>query len=698
MTMLDTTTIAARVLDALSAAGVVSSSQITAARESAGSDAEVGRALLAQGLMTPEQLSTVLEEELGTPRVDLSSYAPDDDALARVPAQVAKNHRVLPLFEIEGMLTVGIGDPTDVFELDAVANELSVEIEMVLADAPAVSSAIEQYYPGDDSVAPVESAEATTPEPGAEVEAPAETPPAPAWGVVSSAGIWPEAEIIASAPFDSATELAVESADALVQEPATAETSAEEDSGLYFDGVPVIADAEDLEISAADFFDVAQDTPIVVDAPEAISDDAEYEEAAWQEPTLVGRGVEDVVSDTSRTSVIDLDVLAVADERKLSVLIADILEHAVARGANRIHLLPYKSDFFLVFRVQGRLEKIASAPLSMQGPLIDGFKHYAKLGGVTADLPALGRLHADIGGKSLVLTVSSVPTVAGQRLVVSISASRPQPRNFAELGMGDAETRALQAMIERGRGILLVAAPVAGGRSGTYYALLEHAAKVGKTVYSVERSIEYEIPAVAQVLVNPGSPVGAASYFAAGMRQDTDMLAIDSMQTVEDVHLAIEAASMGRLVIATFAGADIVTAVRRMLDLGAEPVSLAGALTLGIGQRVARTNCPHCVTDEYNALAARIPGAEPEMATRRGEGCAECNQTGFSGATGIFEVLPFTDPVRAEIARDASTVELAAAAKAAGMRPMIASGLAKVREGLIGVDELDRVLRFSALG
>jgi type II secretory ATPase GspE/PulE/Tfp pilus assembly ATPase PilB-like protein len=389
-------------------------------------------------------------------------------------------------------------------------------------------------------------------------------------------------------------------------------------------------------------------------------------------------------------------VLAVADDRKLAILVAEILEGAVARGANRIHLFPYKNDFFLVFRIGGRLEKVSSAPLSLQAALIEGFKSYAKLGGVGPDAPALGRLHAEIGGKQLVLTVSSVPTVAGQRLVISIAPARPEPRDFLGLGMSEAEARALRAMAERGRGLLLVAAPVAGGRSSTYYALLSHAASAGKTVYSVERSIEHEIPSVAQVLVNPGSPVGAASYFAAGIRQDTDVLAIDSMQSVEDVHLAIEAAGMGKLVIATFAGADIVSAVRRMLDLGAEPVSLASALTLGVGQRVVRTTCPNCAQDEKNPLAEFIPGADKGLLTRKGAGCPNCGKSGFAGATGIFEVLPFTEPVRAHIARDASRAELETAARAAGMRPMIASGLEKVRDGAVSVDELDRVLRFRA--
>ncbi len=666
MTMSETTSIAGRVLDGLVSAGILSADQEASARDGAASDADAGRSLVSLGAINSAQIATVLEEGMGVPRVDLASYAPDDDALVRVPADIARAHHVLPLFEIEGMLTVAIGDPQDVFGLDSLGSELSLEVEMVLADAPAVTSSIAQYYGAP--AAEQEQLEVAEPLGAAEPVAESVTEPVAQVPEMSEI-VEPVAEFGA---------------------PAGQPGGQVPDEGVYFDGVPVVADADELEMSATDFFEVSEDVPVVVDAPEAVHEELESAEANTVQT------VEEVVSATPEsTSGIDLDVLAVADDRKVSVLVSDILDQAVARGANRIHLLPYKNDFFLVFRIQGRLEKIASAPLSMQGPLIEGFKNYAKLGAVPADLPALGRLHADIGGKGLVLTVSSVPTVAGQRLVVSIAPARPQPRDFLELGMTEAESKALQAMVERGRGILLVSAPVAGGRSSTYYALLQHAAQAGKTVYSVERSIEYEIPAVAQVLVNPGSPVGAASYFAAGMRQDTDMLAIDSIQSVEDVHLAIEAAGLGKLVIATFAGADIVTAVRRMLDLGAEPVSLASALTLGIGQRVVRTNCPSCTVEEESPLAAKIPGASAGMTARRGAGCAACANTGFAGATGIFEVLPFTESMRAEIARGATAEQLLAAARAAGMRPMIASGLAKVREGVISAEELDRVLRFS---
>lgn len=601
--MAEPASIASRVLEALVAAGSVTADQVESVRAGSFDDAMAGRSLLDRGLLTQEQLSGVLEDEMGFPRVDLESYAPDDEALAIMPGTVARTRAMLPLFEIEGTLTVAVGTPGDVFVLDSVGDELGVAMDAVLAARDEVDAAVVQYF-GEAN---------------------------------ASDGALP--------PLD-------------------------------------------LEISATDFFELGDDTPVVLEAPGAETTDV---------AASVAQTVEEVVEAKSPEGAptVDLDVLAVADERKVAVLVSDILEQAVQRGASRIHLLPYKTDFFLVFRIRGRLEKVASAPLSMQQPLIDGFKSYTRLGGVGSERPALGRVHAEIAGKPVVLTLSSVPTVAGQRLVVSITARKPQPQSLTEIGMSEAESRALYAMVERGRGLLLVAGPVGGGRSTTYYSLLQHAAQVGKTVYSVERSIEYEIPAVAQVLVTPGQPVSAANYFAAGMRQDTDVMAIDSLQSVEDIHLAIEAAGLGKLVIATFTGGGIVAAVNRLLALGTEPVSLASALTLGVGQRLVRTNCPNCSVEERAELADMIPGAEKGMTTRRGTGCTNCGNSGFAGSTAIYEVLPFTEPVRAVISRGASAEGVEAAAAAAGMRSMMASGLARVREGTLSPVELDRVLKFA---
>jgi type II secretory ATPase GspE/PulE/Tfp pilus assembly ATPase PilB-like protein len=260
--------------------------------------------------------------------------------------------------------------------------------------------------------------------------------------------------------------------------------------------------------------------------------------------------------------------------------------------------------------------------------------------------------------------------------------------------MSEAEVRALGAMVERGRGILLMCAPVAGGVSSTYYALLAHAASVGKTVYSVEEAVEYEIPAVAQVMMQPGGPSPAA-YMAAGLRQDTDVMAIDGLRGVDDVHLAVQAAGLGKLVIATFPAADIASGVRRLLDSGVEPHGLAAALTLGVGQRLVRTNCPNCSQPTDGRLAALIPGADEDIADVAGTGCPNCGKSGFRGMTAVFEILPFAESMRSTVAGGASADAIAKAAQAAGMRPLIASGLGKVKSGLVSAEELDRVLRFS---
>lgn len=612
--MIDPASIAGRVLDSLAAAGLLTVEQIASLDQTAQSrGVNIAEVLRESGFVRSGDVASVLEHEMGIPRVDLSSYAPEEAALRMVPASVAVARRILPLFEIEGMLTVAIGEPFDVFALDDLARELGVEVEPVLAEPDAIIAALEQYY------------------------GPAGAAPSAASAVAGEAP--PPAPVAEEAPA----------------------------------------------VTAADFFEEAPgpEAPAVPSVPEPAAAAAEAGVEA----------IERMAEAPAKETSIDLDVLAVADARKVAVLVTQIFELAVAQKATQIHLLPYKDDFFLVFRVAGALEKIASAPLSLQAALVDGFRAFVKGGGAAHGGPSLVRSTARIGEHDLALTLSSVPTIAGQRLVVSLEPRRREPKGLDVLGMSEAEVRALHAMVERGRGMLLVCAPVASGASSTYYALLAHAASAGKTVYSVEHSIEYEIPAVAQVMVDASSPVPASNYFAAGLRQDTDVVAIDGIRTVEDVHLAVEAAGMGKLVIATFPAADIASGVRRLLDLGAEPHSLAQALSLGVGQRLVRLNCPNCTQEvPSNALAA-LPGVTPDIVNKSGLGCPNCGKTGFRGAVGIFEVLPFTEPIRARVAAAASAAELAAAAAAAGMRSLAESGLARVRAGQVSADELARVLR-----
>src|SRR5450759_4671208 len=170
--MSEPATLTERVLDTLVTAGLLTIEQLTAVRQAAADGTPVGRILLDRGLVTPADVGTALEDELGVPRVDLSSYAPDDEALALVPGHVAKAHRMLPLFAIDQTLTVAVGDPMDVLSLDAVGAELGLEIAHVLSDAASLVGAIAQYYPEAETAAPAEDSVMGT-EGAAAPEAPA---------------------------------------------------------------------------------------------------------------------------------------------------------------------------------------------------------------------------------------------------------------------------------------------------------------------------------------------------------------------------------------------------------------------------------------------------------------------------------------------------------------------------------------------
>ncbi|MCL2503305.1 MAG: Flp pilus assembly complex ATPase component TadA [Coriobacteriia bacterium] len=676
-----------QVINSLVSSKYILPGQVEAIRVDSATDGEMGRRLLAEGVITEAQLALVLERDLGYPQIDLKSYAPDEDALRLIPADVANAYRLLPLFDIDGVLTVALGDLASVFAFEEIGAANGIELNAVIGERSAVEEALLEYYSrpgaadsgsGADSRPGASGSGAADSALEAASAAPADTSGANEFtmdGLVSQAGVAPDVASSESSVSEEVPDPDISEDTQWTPEPLSAP-----------DEVEAAAFGVEHASSSAEGFAVGEldSGPSVA----ADSDIADVSAALTVEQVMGSEIGEDSPS-------IDLDVLAVADERAVAILVTDILEAAVRRGASKIHLLPYKSDFFLVFRIRGRLEKIASAPLSMEKQLIKGFINFARLGDIPDSRPALGRVRTEIAGKDVVFSISAVPTIAGQRLVISAVTNPPRPKDLAALGMSDAEQKALHAMVERGRGLLLIAAPVGGGCSATYYALLQHAAQVGKTVYSVERSIDYEIPAAAQVQVSPGTPIPAAGYFSAGFEQDTDVLALDSIQAVDEANLAIKAAGMGKLVIVTFVSGDIVSGVRRLLDMGVEPVSLANSLTLGVGQRILRTNCTTCAEPTQSSIVSKIPGARMGIVPHEGKGCPACSGTGYSGATGIFEVLPFTEPVRTVIVGDESVNNIRIAATKAGMRSMVSSGLSKVEKGIISPNELNRVLRFA---
>lgn len=583
-----------RLCDAVVETGLVTPGRLAEAQVTASSSGRHLGAVLSQaGLLTSQQAALVLERDLGIPRVDLSSYAPEPSALSLVPAEYARANNVLPLFAIDGVLTVALGDPFDVFALGALASEAGIDLEPVLAASIDVRAAVSQYYGSESQPLTVETG-----------------------GVATDA---------------SASQVLVDDAGELEARPDV-------------DGAPPAAE-----------FDVS--------AP------------------------------------IDLDVLAVADTARAAQLAGNILEHAVAAGADAVHLVPYKDDFFLAYRVAGVLEQVASAPLALEGALVDAFRSLGHLP-AAATLPAakLGRTRLRIAEREIALTTSVLPTVSGQRMVLSLGRMGGVIPTFASLGMSAAEAKAVEVLLERGAGLLVLFAPAGHRLSDTYYAALSHAADAGRTVVSVERAIEHELPAVAQVLADPASPTGSAGILSAAIAQDTDILALDGLSTPEEMRLVIEAAVSGRLVVATVEAADIAHGVRHLFELGAEPHGLAAALTIAMAQRTVRTNCERCTVEADRARHGRPAWLPSDVTGRAGTGCSACESSGYGEQVALYETLAFTQALSALVATRPSASAIAAAAAAAGMRSLLDAGIDAVRSGSVSVTELAHALHLATSG
>lgn len=579
-----------RLCDAVVETGLVTPGRLAEAQVAASSSGRHLGAVLSQaGLLTSQQAALVLERDLGIPRVDLSSYAPEPAALALVPAEYAMTNNVLPLFEIDGVLTVALGDPFDVFALGALASEAGIDLEPVLAARGDVQAAVAHYYGGG-------SAHRAGEKGGAETEVPTSDDDA------EMPGPEPEAD----------------------EAPPSAE------------------------------FDVS--------AP------------------------------------IDLDVLAVADTARAAQLAGNILEHAAAAGADAVHLVPYKDDFFLAYRVAGTLENVASAPLALEGPLVDAFRSLGHLPAVTPPVAQLGRTGLRIAERDITLTTSVLPTVSGQRMVLVLDRAGVAVPTFSSLGMPAAEAKAAEVLLERGQGLLVLFAPAGHRVSDTYYAALSHAADAGRTIVSIERAIDHELPAVAQVLSDPGSATGAAGILSAALAQDTDIVALQGLSTPEEMRLVVEAAVTGHLVVATVEAADIAHGVRHLFELGAEPHGLASALTIAMAQRTVRTNCDRCTVETERARHDRPAWLPSDAAPKSGTGCLTCESTGYGEPVVLFETLAFTQALSALVATRPSASALAAAAAGAGMRTLLDAGIEAVRSGSVSVNELARVLHLTSSG
>ena len=379
-------------------------------------------------------------------------------------------------------------------------------------------------------------------------------------------------------------------------------------------------------------------------------------------------------------------------------LVEQIIALGIKQGATDIHIEPDEKILRVRQRVDGILRQEVLVPKRIQPALIARIKLVAGLNITEKRVPQDGRIKFLYGQTEVDLRVSTLPTNHGESVVLRILDTASVRLELKTLGFSDTDKDGLTRLIEQPYGMVLVTGPTGSGKTTTLYAALAQVNGTQRSIFTLEDPIEYSIPNVRQTQVRPDVGMDFAAGLRALLRQDPDVILIGEIRDTETAKLATRAALTGHLVLSTLHTNTAVGVIPRLVDMGVEPYLLPPSLAAAIGQRLVRRICEHCKQPLPNPEAVlerlqlniELP-AQPEL--WHGEGCDECNGSGYSGRQTIYEMLILNDDFHDAIIDGAHSVELERLAKASGMRTMLEDGINKALAGTTTVQEVIRVVR-----
>jgi type IV pilus assembly protein PilB len=408
--------------------------------------------------------------------------------------------------------------------------------------------------------------------------------------------------------------------------------------------------------------------------------------------TLAAGAIEDVkVLEEKTPEAITPNDFEAAPVVKLTNL---VLQSAVAERASDVHMEPGTTGSVIRFRVDGVMRVHMHLPNQAMTRVVSRMKILAKLDIADRHRPQDGRARIEVKGKHYDLRISTVPTRDAEKLVIRVLDPSGAPQ-LSELDMLDLELRRFRQMLTNREGIVIVTGPTGSGKTTTLYAAIRELATGQVNIMTVEDPVEYEVGGITQIQVEPKRGVTFPSALRAILRQDPDVVFVGEIRDLETAQVAVQAAMTGHLVLATLHTNDALGVIPRLVDLGLDRASIAGALRGIVAQRLIRRICPNCVQQtngELTAAESRLAGVYGIKPPVRARGCAKCGMTGYRGRTPVNEVFLPTSPVLEAIAKGATVQELQRAATPAGMRPMREVALEKVRLGSSTLEEVERVL------
>lgn len=390
------------------------------------------------------------------------------------------------------------------------------------------------------------------------------------------------------------------------------------------------------------------------------------------------------------------DLLDTQDDAPIIRLINGLIAEAARLGASDIHIEPYETGLVVRMRADGALAERHRLPANVASMVVSRIKVMARLDIAERRVPQDGRIGLTLGGKSLDVRVSTLPSRAGERVVMRLLDKDNAGIDLDALGMPPKINRAFRGALAEPNGIVLVTGPTGSGKTTTLYAGLRLLNDGSRNILTVEDPVEYAVDGVGQTQVNPKVGLSFAAGLRAILRQDPDVVMVGEIRDRETAEIAIQASLTGHLVLSTVHTNDAAGAITRLRDMGIEPFLLASTLRAVIAQRLVRRLCPSCrVPVPADEAVAALLGIAPGTTVYRPGGCSECGQSGFKGRVGVFEAIRVTDDIR----RHVLAGDEAGLAQAAFRETPALDGAARalVLDGVTVPEEAIRVSRGSAV-
>ena len=386
-------------------------------------------------------------------------------------------------------------------------------------------------------------------------------------------------------------------------------------------------------------------------------------------------------------------VVGLANEAPIVKFVNLVLMQAVQDRASDIHFEPFEDEFRIRYRVDGALYEMAPPPKHLALPVISRIKVMSNLNISERRLPQDGRVNLNLGNRTIDLRVSTLPTQFGESVVLRVLDRASVNLELETLGFPKYVHEFVTEAIQRPNGILIVTGPTGCGKTTTLYSALRRVNTMDSKLLTAEDPVEYDIEGIMQVAINEGLGMTFQKALRSFLRQDPDIIMVGEIRDLETAQIAIQASLTGHLVLSTLHTNDAPGAVTRLVDMGTEPFLISSTLMGVLAQRLVRTICKNCrtpfePTENQLSLLNLSPHDLGDKVFYYGRGCSTCNDTGYKGRKGIFELLVVGDAISAMINERAPTVVLRQKAVELGMVTLREDGLRSIFEGATTIEEV----------